>query len=91
MEETGTLGVRMLPHVHRGVAIRENVIHKIEINNKTEKIRFKIGELDGKIIKCSAEYDDLKKLSEKTKIPLKDLKEYVEQDYKSNIRRISNE
>jgi len=91
MEETGTLGVRILPHVHRGVAIRENVIHNVKINDNIEQIRFKIGELDGKIIKCSAEYDDLKKLSEKTKIPIKDLKEYVEQDYKINIRRISND
>ena len=90
MEETGTLGVRILPHVHRGVAIRENVVHKMIINENMEKIRFKVGEIDGKIIKCSAEYDDLKKLSEKTKIPVKDLKDFVEQDYKIN-RRISND
>ena len=91
MEETGTLGVRILPHVHRGVAFRDNVIHNIKIKDNMEKIRFKIGEIDGQIIKCSAEYDDLKKLSEKTKIPLKDLKDYVEQDYKMNTRRISND
>ena len=82
MEETGTLGVRMLPYIHRGVAIRENVVHKVEINGEFEEVRFKIGEIDNKIIKCSAEYDDLKKLSVKTGIPVKDLKEYVELDYK---------
>lgn len=90
MEETGTLGVRILPHVHRGVAIRENVVHNMKIDGNMEKIRFKVGEIDGNIIKCSAEYDDLKKLSEKTKIPVKDLKDFVEQDYKIN-RRISND
>jgi uncharacterized protein (DUF111 family) len=47
-----------------------------------EKIRFKIGEIGGKIIKCNPEFDDLKKISQKTGIPVKDLKEYVEQDYK---------
>ncbi|HII08854.1 MAG TPA: nickel pincer cofactor biosynthesis protein LarC, partial [Methanosphaera sp.] len=56
MEETGTLGVRMLPHVHRGVAIRENIIHNIKIKDNDEKIRFKIGEINGKVIKCSPEY-----------------------------------
>lgn len=86
MEQTGTLGVRMLPHIHRGVAIRENVIHKVEINGNLEEIRFKIGQLGDKIIKCSPEYDDLKKLSDKTGIPVKDLKSYVEQDYKKEHR-----
>ncbi|WP_323736722.1 nickel pincer cofactor biosynthesis protein LarC [Methanosphaera sp. ISO3-F5] len=86
MEETGTLGVRMLPHIHRGVAIRENVIHKVEVNGNLEEIRFKIGQLGDKIIKCSPEYDDLKKLSDKTGIPVKDLKSYVEQDYKKEHR-----
>lgn len=91
MKETGTLGVRMLPYVHRGVAIRENVIHNIEINGNMEKIRFKIGDMNGKIIKCSPEYDDLKKLSEKTGIPVKDLKDYIEQDYKMYLRSEDNE
>lgn len=83
MEETGTLGVRMLPYIHRGVAVRENVLHEVEINSSLEKVRFKIGEIDGKVIKCTAEYDDLKRLSIKSGIPVKDLKEYVEQDYKN--------
>ena len=39
-----------------------------------------------KIIKCSAEYDDLKKISSKTGIPVKDLKNYIEQDYKIKFR-----
>lgn len=91
MEETGTLGVRMLPHVHRGVAIRENIIHNIKIKDNDEKIRFKIGEINGKIIKCSPEYDDLKILSDKTGIPVKDLKDYIEQDYKINVRSEDDE
>lgn len=91
MEETGTLGVRMLPHVHRGVAIRENIIHNIKIKDNDEKIRFKIGEINGKIIKCSPEYDDLKILSDKTGIPVKDLKDYIEQDYKMNMRSEDDE
>jgi len=91
MEETGTLGVRMLPHVHRGVAIRENIIHNIKIKDNDEKIRFKIGEINGKVIKCSPEYDDLKILSDKTGIPVKDLKDYIEQDYKMNVRSEDDE
>ena len=82
MEETGTLGVRMLPYIHRGVAFRENVMHSVEISGQMEEVRFKIGEIDGKVIKCTPEYDDLKRLSDKTGMPLKDLKEYIEYDYR---------
>ena len=82
MEETGTLGVRMLPYIHRGVAFRENVMHSVIIDGQMEDVRFKIGEIDGKVIKCTPEYDDLKRLSDKTGIPLKDLKEYIEYDYR---------
>lgn len=87
MEETGTLGVRMLPYVHRGVAIRENVIHHVEVDGNVEEVRFKIGQIGERIIKCSPEYDDLKDISSRTGIPVKDLKSYIEQDYKKNIRR----
>ncbi len=91
MEETGTLGVRILPHIHRGVATRQNIIHSIDIHGNTEQIRFKIGELDGKIIKSTAEYDDLKEIALKTGIPIKDLKEYVEADYKRKLSCDFNE
>ena len=82
IEETGTLGVRMIPYMHRGVVFRENISHKIVINGVEEEVRFKVGYLGEKIIKCNPEYDDLKILSNKHDIPLKDLKEQIEKDYK---------
>lgn len=82
MEETGTLGVRMIPVIHRGVATREGVHEKINIDNNPEDIRFKIGYIDNKIIKCTPEYDDAKKISEKTGIPIKDVMIIAEQEYK---------
>lgn len=87
MEETGTLGVRILPYLHRGLAVRENIKHNVEINGTTEEVRFKIGLLDDKIIKCNVEYDDVKRISDKTGIPVKDLKSFIEEDYKLKKRR----
>lgn len=86
MEETGTLGVRVIPTVHRGVAIRENIHEKININGTWEDIRFKIGYINDKIIKCTPEYDDIKKIANKTSIPIKDLIKYVEMEYRINNR-----
>lgn len=87
MEETGTLGVRVIPTVHRGVATRENVHQTITINGVDEDIRFKIGCIGNKVIKCSPEYDDIKRISDKTSIPIKDLMSYVQEEYKINSRR----
>ncbi|MBE6493220.1 MAG: nickel pincer cofactor biosynthesis protein LarC [Methanosphaera stadtmanae] len=86
MEETGSLGIRIIPQIHRGVAIRENVLHNININGNDEEIRFKIGSVGEKIIKCSPEYDDIKNLSDKTGIPVKDLQAYAEQEFKKYLR-----
>ena len=86
MEETGSLGIRIIPNIHRGVAIRENVYHTINVNGKDEELRFKIGTLGENIIKCSPEYDDVKKLSDKTGIPIKDLQAYAEQEFKKYLR-----
>lgn len=86
MEETGTLGVRVIPTVHRGVAIRENIHEKININGTWEDVRFKIGYINDKIIKCTPEYDDIKKIANKTSIPIKDLIKYVEMEYRINNR-----
>ncbi|WP_455645076.1 nickel pincer cofactor biosynthesis protein LarC [Methanosphaera sp.] len=86
MEETGTLGVRMIPTTHRGVATRENVYQKININGTVENIRFKIGYIDDKVIKCTPEYDDIKEISDKTNIPIKDLMSIAEQEYKRKLR-----
>lgn len=87
MEETGTLGVRIIPYLHRGIAIRENIKHNVKINGTLEEVRFKIGTLDDKIIKCNVEYDDVKRISDKTGIPVKDLKSFIEEDYKFKKRR----
>lgn len=81
MQETGTLGIRIIPTIHRGVATRENVHKKININGVDEDIRFKIGYVNDKVIKCTPEYDDIKKISEKTSIPVKDLMNIAKQNF----------
>lgn len=86
MEETGTLGIRILPCAHRAVAKRENVPFTMKINNENETIQFKIGYIEDKIIKCSPEYEDIKRISDKTDIPLRDLMKLAEQEYKKYLR-----
>ena len=81
MKETGTLGIRIIPTLHRGVANREIVTKNIQINNSEETVHFKIGYMNDEIIKCTPEYEDIKKLSDKTSIPVKDLMNLAKAEY----------
>lgn len=84
IKHTGTLGVRMIPTMHRAAVVRKNVIQQVEVEGIKEDVRFKIGYSDDMVVKCSPEYDDIKKLADKTDIPIKDLMEIVKIQYLEN-------
>ena len=73
IRETGTLGIRVMPYVHRNIASRKIVPIKVVINGKEEDIRIKVGMIGDEIINYSPEFDDAKKISKETGLPLKDV------------------
>ena len=76
-EETGSLGIRIIPHIHRGMAKREFVKKNVNIDGKNYEITFKIGYVNDKIISERPEYEDLKKIAEETGLALKKVMEMV--------------
>jgi uncharacterized protein (TIGR00299 family) protein len=75
IEETGTLGVRVY-FCKRHIIVRE--LHNVDLSimGNKETIRVKVTKnLNGEIIQIKPEYNDLKKLAEKTKKPLRELSE----------------
>ncbi|EHP89641.1 nickel pincer cofactor biosynthesis protein LarC [Methanotorris formicicus] len=68
MRETGTLGVRIF-NIERITADREFKTIKLF----DEDVRIKFGKIDNEIISEKPEFEDLKKISKKYGIPLKDL------------------
>ena len=76
-KETGTLGIRISPNIHRGIAKREFVKKTYEIEGKEYEVTFKIGYVNGEIISERPEYEDLKKIAEDSGIALKDVKEMI--------------
>ena len=76
-KETGSLGIRIAPNLHRGIAKREFVKKEFEINGETFEVTFKNGYVNGEIISSRAEYEDLKKIAQKTGLPLIKVKELV--------------
>jgi uncharacterized protein (TIGR00299 family) protein len=75
IDETGTLGVRVY-FCERHIINRE--LHSVDLlvmGNK-ETIKVKVAKnLNGEIINIKPEYDDLKRLAEKTKKPLREISE----------------
>lgn len=80
-KEIGTLGIRIAPNIHRGIAKREFVKKEIEVANETFEVTFKIGYFNNQIISKRPEFEDIKKIAEKTKLPLKEVNSIVSDKY----------
>lgn len=76
--ETGSLGIRISPNLHRGVAKREFVKETFNINGNNYEVTFKIAYINGEIISKRPEYEDLKRIAEDSEIPLRKVKEMIE-------------
>lgn len=76
-EEVGTLGIRITPNLHRGIAKREFIKKEYDIAGKTYEVTFKIGYVNGEIISSRPEYEDLKEIAEDSGLPLRKVKEMI--------------
>ncbi|MCE7697628.1 MAG: nickel pincer cofactor biosynthesis protein LarC [Methanobacterium paludis] len=85
IRETGTLGVRVLPYVHRNIVSRKIIPVEVAINGMKRKIRIKVGMIGDEVISSKVEYEDAKKLSEETGIPLKDVMMRADEAFKESL------
>jgi len=77
MDETGTLGVRVL-RCTRYVLEREVVPVEVEVGGARARVRVKVSrDREGRIVQVKPEYEDLKTLSKRTGIPLRRLRRIV--------------
>ena len=79
MTETGSLGVRVFPSVHRYVANREQRTVSIEINGSLFQASVKVSQLGDAIFNIKPEFDDCKNIAEKTGLPLRAVIKKVEE------------
>lgn len=85
MLQTGTLGVRVLP-VARYVLEREGLPVKVTIGGRRFNARVKVARERGRLVGFSAEYEDAKKISEKTGVPLRDVVSRIEEAARREIK-----
>jgi hypothetical protein len=73
IRETGTLGVRVMPYVHRNILEREFILIEFEVSGSKEKISIKVGKIGHEIINTAPEYEDARQIAEKMQIPIKEV------------------
>lgn len=74
IEETGSLGVRIIPVKHRLIAQREMGKVDITVNNRIFPIAVKIArDMQGVLLSISAEFEDCKKTARESGVPVRDV------------------
>ncbi len=77
MRETGTLGVRIYP-CERRILNRTTIPLEVEVNGVKETIGVKVStDSAGEVIQMKPEFQDLKRLAERTNRPLRIIRETV--------------
>ena len=66
VRETGSLGVRVFPSLHRFVAEREQRSVQVEISGHIYDADVKVSRMDGDLLNIKAEYEDCKRIAEET-------------------------
>jgi pyridinium-3,5-bisthiocarboxylic acid mononucleotide nickel chelatase len=79
IRETGTLGVRTIPYVHRNIVSREIIPVEVDFNGHPKTVRIKVAKIGEEIVNVTVEYEDARKVSEEIQMPLKDVIRFINQ------------
>jgi uncharacterized protein (TIGR00299 family) protein len=79
IRETGSLGVRVFPSVHRLVAEREQRNVQVEICGRISSAGVKVSRMDGELLSVKPEYEDCKRIADETNQPLRTVIKKVEE------------
>jgi len=85
IRETGTLGVRIIPFVHRNIVSRIIVPVKFHINGNSVEIGIKVGMIGNDIISAKPEYEDVRNVSSEIDIPLKEVMDLANKAFNENF------
>ncbi len=85
MEETGSLGVRVYP-CNRYILKRETRPIELEVEGKKHLINVKVArDREGNIVQIKPEYDEVKRLADRTQKPLREIMRIVETKARESI------
>lgn len=79
MRETGSLGVRIFPSIHRLVAEREQRDVQVDICGQVYTAQVKVSRMDGELLSIKPEYEDCRRIADETNQPLRIVIKKVEE------------
>ena len=79
IRETGSLGVRIFPSIHRMVAKREQRDVQVDISGEIYCAKVKISRLDDELLSIKPEYEDCRRIACETNLPLRIIIKKVEE------------
>lgn len=79
MKETGSLGLRVFPSLHRYIAQREERSVSVVIEGKSYEVSVKLSHLGGNVLSLKPEYEDCKKIAKDADLPLREVARKVEE------------
>ena len=79
IRETGSLGVRVFPSIHRFLAEREEKEVEVELAGRAHRARVKVSRLGKEIISVKAEYEDCRRIAQAAGLPLREVSQKVEE------------
>jgi uncharacterized protein (TIGR00299 family) protein len=80
MRETGSLGVRVFPSLHRHVAEREQRTVEVEIGGQIHRAVVKVSRFEGRMLNIKPEFEDCKRIARETGLPLRAVIKKVEEE-----------
>lgn len=79
MRETGSLGIRVFPSLHRFVAKREERTIEVEIDERVFSVQMKVSYFGGEKIQIKAEHEDCKRIAAEVGLPLREVSRRAEE------------
>jgi uncharacterized protein (TIGR00299 family) protein len=79
IKETGSLGVRVFPSLHRFLAEREERFVQVKFNDHMYKAQVKASRIDGELFSMKPEYEDCKRIAKETGLALRSVIKKVEE------------
>lgn len=80
IRETGSLGVRIFPSIHRLVAAREQREVLVDISGRVYRTQVKESRLNGELLGIKPEYEDCRRIASETGLPLRMVIKKVEEE-----------
>jgi len=85
MRETGSLGIRIFPSLHRYVARREERTIDVEIDGRAFSVRVKVSFFGDERLQIKAEHEDCKNIASEVGLPLREVSRRAEEQARKEI------